>query len=807
MLPRPALRLASLLALLAVPRASLAAWPNSTTAPLVLASGAGEQASFSSIPDGSGGLIVAWGDLANPNVNIYVQRYDANGNALWGGSGLLLDNSGVAKGIPAVVTDGAGGAVVSWPEQFEVVGIRAQRVNASGTVLWSVPGLRVATQAADVYGYSTCPDGTGGALFAWEYVYSSTDHDVYVQHMGPTGTQLEGVGGFGVCANTAMQDMVVTVSDGSGGQWVLWRDNRTATSDVYAQRVTSVGGVPFASGGFNCEDLVPGNLQGLTAVPDGFGGAIGACALNPYGDFDAEVFHVYPDGTHSTSVPSVSGGNQTYPVLAADNDGGAFVAWNDDRADIRGDIYGSHVTSTGNVSPGWGASGTPIATGADVYQSQPALTPDGQGGAILAWTEGGPSIKNIVATRFRTDGSRLPGWSSTGNPVMTKPVPNGTAVLSATGAGGAFVVWNSGFGSEVDLLAQRIEQFGEVGTPEPHIHSVRDVPNDQGGEVRVTWDASYMDSGSRTDVAGYQLWRQVPAASAIAALRSGAARMVGPGAGLGGGRVFRTRGPSLATTYWEYTGGVAAQKFAGYSMTAPTTGDSVAASNPRTQFMVEAVGSWYAPGPVAADTWWDSAPDSGYSVDNLPPALPASFIATWTSSYNELHWNANTEPDMANYRLYRGSTSGFTPSPANRIASPVQTWFDDPGAPPSWYKLSAVDIHGNESPFAVASTSGASDVASDLPTELALAITSANPAPGSLALRLDLPHAASVELGVFDAAGRRLAVLRSGAMAAGRWPLAWDGAGAGGARAAPGLYYVRLVADGRTLTRRVVLLQ
>jgi hypothetical protein len=203
--------------------------------------------------------------------------------------------------------------------------------------------------------------------------------------------------------------------------------------------------------------------------------------------------------------------------------------------------------------------------------------------------------------------------------------------------------------------------------------------------------------------------------------------------------------------------------------------------------------------------YWYSSPDSGYSVDNLPPSIPGNFAASWSSGTGaQLTWNANSESDLAGYHVYRGSTSAFVPSPANRIATCTQTWVNDPGATPSYYRLAAFDIHGNESASVLVAPNGVTAAGDDLPREVALALASANPLHGDAVLRLDLPQRARVQLDVFDAAGRRVRSLASGELPAGRTEVHWAGERDRGGVCGAGLYFVRLVAGNRTLTERLV---
>ena len=90
------------------------------------------------------------------------------------------------------------------------------------------------------------------------------------------------------------------------------------------------------------------------------------------------------------------------------------------------------------------------------------------------------------------------------------------------------------------------------------------------------------------------------------------------------------------------------------------------------------------------------------------------------------------------------------------------------------------------------------------PTALALSAPRPNPAAGPVRLDLDLPRAAAVEATVYDPAGRRVRVLARGVLAAGRHPLAWDGADERGTAAPAGVYFVRASAVGEVRSQRLV---
>ncbi len=102
--------------------------------------------------------------------------------------------------------------------------------------------------------------------------------------------------------------------------------------------------------------------------------------------------------------------------------------------------------------------------------------------------------------------------------------------------------------------------------------------------------------------------------------------------------------------------------------------------------------------------FWKSAPDSGRSVDNLPPGAPAGLAGERNVAPFglELTWDPNAESDFLSYALYRGLSEDFVPGAENLVGQIDETeYFDGEwnwGAG-YYYKLSAFDINGNESAF------------------------------------------------------------------------------------------------------------
>lgn len=81
-----------------------------------------------------------------------------------------------------------------------------------------------------------------------------------------------------------------------------------------------------------------------------------------------------------------------------------------------------------------------------------------------------------------------------------------------------------------------------------------------------------------------------------------------------------------------------------------------------------------------------------------------------------------------------------------------------------------------------------------------------NPFDRSTAMRLALPQASRIQVGVYDVAGRLVRTLTEDQWPQGTYTITWDGRNAGGLRVSGGTYFVRLTAGAVTQTRKVVFL-
>ena len=208
--------------------------------------------------------------------------------------------------------------------------------------------------------------------------------------------------------------------------------------------------------------------------------------------------------------------------------------------------------------------------------------------------------------------------------------------------------------------------------------------------------------------------------------------------------------------------------------------------------------------------FFDSPPDSGYSLDNLAPAVPAGFAVGYnTGSGNQLSWDPCPDEDFKYFCVYRSSDPHFVPSPAEQVHTTTGTSWSDPEYD-GWnvhYKMTSVDFAGNESePSSAGMVTGTSDPVT--PGTFALHQNVPNPFNPVTVIRYEVPAGGGqVTLGIYDVAGKLVRTLVDGFEAPGENSVIWDARGDREDRAASGVYFCCMTGPGFKATRKIVLLE
>ena len=330
------------------------------------------------------------------------------------------------------------------------------------------------------------------------------------------------------------------------------------------------------------------------------------------------------------------------------------------------------------------------------------------------------------------------------------------------------------------------------------LDSIVDIPRDQGKQVRIVWSRSAHDfPGDPNFITGYTIYRKIDAGLASSAAQRDVT--------VSGSLTGDTGRPLLAYPpgEWDYIITVPARQEDTYSAVVPTLADSaITGGMYHTTFFISAL----------TDTQWvyfDSSPDSGYSVDNLSPQVPLGLTVAYnTENGNELSWGECPDPDFQYFRIYRGDSDTFVPSELNYIQGTVDPSWQDTveGGWKYFYKVTAVDFSGNESDAASASSTTGDDTP-QAPDAFALYQNVPNPFNPATMIRFDLPKTAHVKLSVFNVKGELVSTIADRQMSEGCKEFIWTAVDNRGRAVSSGIYFYRLVAGEFVQTRKMVLLR
>lgn len=201
-----------------------------------------------------------------------------------------------------------------------------------------------------------------------------------------------------------------------------------------------------------------------------------------------------------------------------------------------------------------------------------------------------------------------------------------------------------------------------------------------------------------------------------------------------------------------------------------------------------------------------------WALDTAPPASPSGVASTVQPGKDvNLQWNANSEPDLAGYAVYRALDAG---GPFVRITGPLvssTTFFDNTvpdSASNAWYQLSALDDSGNESartsPLHV--SLGSSVAASAAKWQIQPGYPNPSSAGASVTLPVNVPgtSARDATIEIFNNAAQRVRLLELRGLAPGVTLVSWDGRNDSGREVAPGVYRAWLNAGDVRLAVRLV---
>lgn len=362
------------------------------------------------LPDGNGGALIAWIDTRS-SYEIYGQRINSSGGRLWDTAGINICSSGGSKSNLIVHSDYNGGMILVWADMRTDLDIIGQRVDKNGNLIWQSAGLDICVQSGDQNDPSICNDADTAVVIAWDDGRNGKKllYDIFANKLSIDGTLNWGSGGMQVCSTQDDQLYPKVCSDDSGGAYVVWQDKRSGTNDIYAQKLDVKGASYWTANG--------------------------------------------------NVICSAANGQQT-PVIVRDNMGGAFTAWIDQRNSSTNAIYAQRLLYTGSVS--WTNNGISICN-SNGNRETPNMVEDGEGSCFMVWSDSRNNAYDLFIQKLGSNGSV--SFSSGGMLVSNGSGDQIDNTVCTDNSGGLLIAWTDyrNTGTAADIYIQNVQKEGNLG--------------------------------------------------------------------------------------------------------------------------------------------------------------------------------------------------------------------------------------------------------------------------------------------------------------------------------------------------------
>lgn len=434
-----------------------AQWPTDPANPMLVAPGTGGTAELQAFSDGADGYYAFWRDKRTDGTNydVYGQRFDGDGNALWTPDGALLfhQDSTTTYEFTAMRSD-VGHiflATIAGPGSF-TQDLNVMKLDEDGIPLWDSAVTVTSAGSPVLYlGEVAMIPTSDGAIIGWYDVYFGGSSGVNVARIKNNGDLPWAEDGYAIPGAT--YGPFNLLPDGADGVMVNWRDGNGLGAGYHCMRVDSSGanawnanlstiaGAPGSGGSHMVTSGPNGSL--LLAYVDSQN-KIRSAGLDTAGNvtLDPTTTVVCPYASDQASPHFVRQGNEI------------TVVWTDNRppASYR-DLYMQRLNLSGALQLD---NDGVLVMHTNTYIPTAGVVPSLNGG-VIGTMDG--NVDGYSAMRMNADGT--PAW--TAPTAFCAPSHNPfyeEQVQISDGEGGVVSFWRTDAGN---IHGARIYANGELG--------------------------------------------------------------------------------------------------------------------------------------------------------------------------------------------------------------------------------------------------------------------------------------------------------------------------------------------------------
>ena len=428
----------------------------------------------------NGEMIFAWSDTRYGGRDIYAQKVDTDGNAMWGfeGSPVVVETG--RQEDPILITDGNGGAYIIWVDyrdEPDYGDIYAQHIQADGAISWDPSGIPLTNVPGKQVSPNMASDGIGGVFVIWNDLSVSTLGHTYGTHLTTNVNDIIAPGtGVPIISNDSDHSGVSIERAAAGSAVLVWADDRNIDAsgiDIFTQRIDvncntlwstpQEGGIPLC--------VSEGSQQYVKVTYYSQTASVVAWEDKRYNPNLGDIFIQYIDMNGNVLLDSEgvalcdNEANQIKPRIKAD-ESGAYIVWEDSRNGPADIFVQKHVLETGSQ---FEDDGLGLCT-AQGTQDQPRLTSDGNGGAYVVWMDEryAPFPETEIFMQH-IDANGSLSFSDNGEPVCDAPGFQFNPLVRNDGSGNVFALWGDMRSGSISLYVQHLSPSNGISLYEEGI--------------------------------------------------------------------------------------------------------------------------------------------------------------------------------------------------------------------------------------------------------------------------------------------------------------------------------------------------
>ena len=301
-------------------------------------------------PDNEGGVYVAWNQAVDPHTggirNVYVQRMDAAGSPVWGGEPLLVSSASDNQYFRDVCQDIDGQAYVTWIEDHGICDYElfASMISEDGAIPWTINLGSISSGSGDV---NAVPSRDSGLIIAWSKQNAVNKKCIWAQKLTAGGEFLWGDSCVVASQSSFHNERPVIIENDDGTVFIVYLQDGNSTEDnIRVQKLSAAGEVlfqPVSKPVIYASD----NQSDHAAVSDGNGGFYAGWLDDRDESRDIYALHLDSEAEiigpvwnyYGNPVRTYYDTDANYLTVVEDGAGGVIFGWEDRRA---------------SAPPGWG---------------------------------------------------------------------------------------------------------------------------------------------------------------------------------------------------------------------------------------------------------------------------------------------------------------------------------------------------------------------------------------------------------------------------------------------------------------------